>query len=349
MAGDSIGPTGAVGLSVSDELKPTHARALDTTLDTPSLVVVGAVICGVAAITETCSPTNVVCGTEDTLTVVVAGADSCTVRRSGASAVDVRAALGCGVAAAEFTTADRASAPAADVPAGIFGTRDCLSRVAMGTLVAFGGFVTGVSAAVGSPGAFFGGSPTGAAGTAVGVESSATPFASEWPVEFADVCAPPELDTIPDADPVDDGDFVPVVEEPVDGDASAAEPDDASPTGDDVCESADGEVPVSEGLASAAPWPVATAVPIPRATANPPTRAIFAAEFVTVPPGRNYRKKIDCRRIAGRDLLHLSRRDAHAANVTDTGTRGGLNTKNSFIRRGRPVSAGRTHEVNYWS
>ena len=70
MAGDSIGPTGAVGLSVSDELKPTHARALDTTLDTPSLVVVGAVICGVAAITETCSPTNVVCGTEDTLTVV---------------------------------------------------------------------------------------------------------------------------------------------------------------------------------------------------------------------------------------------------------------------------------------
>ena len=172
-----------------------------------------------------------------------------------------------------------------------------------------------------------------------------TPAGCHPDAEFADVCAPPELDTIPDADPVDDGDFVPVVEEPVDGDASAAEPDDASPTGDDVCESADGEVPVSEGLASATPWPVATAVPIPRATANPPTRAIFAAEFVTVPPGRNYRKKIDCRRFAGRDLLHLSRRDAHAANVTDTGTRGGLNTKNSFIRRGRPVSAGRTTKL----
>ncbi len=339
MAGDSIGPTGAVGLSVSDELKPTHARALDTTLDTPSLVVVGAVICGVAAITETCcAPTNVVYGTEDTLTVVVAGADSCTVRRSGASAVDVRAALGCGVAAAELTTADRASAPAADVPAGIFGTRACLSRVALGTLVAIGGFVTGVSAAVGSPGAFFGGSSTGAAGTAVGVESSATPFASEWPVEFADVCAPPELDTIPDAGPVDDGDCEPVVEEPVDGDASAAEPDDASPAGDDVCESADGEVPVSEGSASATPWPVATAVPIPRATASPPTRAIFAADFVTVPPNVTIAKIWTCRRIAGGDLLDVSRRDAPVENVTDTGTRGGLNTKNSCVPSWAPQS-----------
>ncbi len=70
MAGDS---TGATGLSVSDGLRPAHASASATTLDTGLVVMVGAVICAVAATGWPAETTDLVCGTEELLTVVAAG------------------------------------------------------------------------------------------------------------------------------------------------------------------------------------------------------------------------------------------------------------------------------------
>jgi hypothetical protein len=291
-AGDS---TGAVGVVDSVGANPTEASRLVMTLTG-----VGGALSGSAA---ACISTALVVGAD------VVAADV----RVGAGAV-LAAATVCAAAAAVMALAGRSSVVAVTDDASCVGSaagsvrtegagrpesrRDGCPAAATVSLV-----WAGCSEAIGASGS---GSPVAGSGSSGVVDASGSVGVVEFSsadsvvsvsvvasLTVVEVCArigggESSVDAVSDVlddAPVNRPDVVLGEEESREAVMDAASGDEPEP-GDGDVESEDELVLVSAGAASATPGLLATAAPIPRATANAPTRPMYFALPITLPPAR---------------------------------------------------------------